>query len=776
MRPGLLTTRSPRVAEILQHMASARQAAEQARTLKMINARTYRNVEQPVISLSNRLPDGAWRGQRCFIVGGGPSLKGFDFSRLRGERVIAVNKAFYDVPFADIMFAMDRPLLDLIMQGKLGENYRAAFESFRGAKLWLDLSGYAYPAGIYSIRSAGEIGWTKSLAEGLFHGQNSGYGALNLALVLGADPIYLLGYDCARGPSGEKNYHDGYPTGSSPDAMNIFLKAFEAGAEMLKAISHSRIVNLNRNSALKCFEFGDVDDVLAAAKAPTGQKITAITPTGDRPLAFRLCREWMANQTQRPDQWIIVDDGKVPMEVPVAMRMNPSIQYVRREPRPDDPPHTLDLNLKAALPHIAGDKILIIEDDEYYAPGYVEEMARRLDQAEVVGICRSKYYHLPTGGYQQVGNVGHASLAQTGFRSSFLQIFGSLIQNGDNSKWPDDKLWRHVQATAGTRDKITSMLFVDDQTPLYVGMKGLPGRGGIGAGHKTSMYHATDKDRSQLKAWIPRDYRVYLDVDSGKLTEQGADEYFSQRRSHDHSRAPESPFDNLMQSLGRDGKRLNQHVPEWRAYLEFADGYFRARGIARPLVVEIGILDGAQRRFYETMMGAEYIGIDINPKSPADIVGDSAAPGTLAKLKARLAGRPIDLLFIDGLHTYAGAKSDYEIYGPLTRHIIAIHDIHTPKIGPNDPVEVWRLWGDILAGNKTDTIITVQRHNPRDPKEFNGRPLGIGILVKDAPEALPPSLGTPQEAKAPQKCVERKGGPSQKHPTMVSDAVKDERS
>src|SRR4030042_335661 len=30
------------------------------------------------------MADGAWRGERCFIIGGGPSLPGFDFERLRG--------------------------------------------------------------------------------------------------------------------------------------------------------------------------------------------------------------------------------------------------------------------------------------------------------------------------------------------------------------------------------------------------------------------------------------------------------------------------------------------------------------------------------------------------------------------------------------------------------------------------------------------------------------------------------------------------------------------
>lgn len=193
-------------------------------------------------------------------------------------------------------------------------------------------------------------------------------------------------------------------------------------------------------------------------------------------------------------------------------------------------------------------------------------------------------------------------------------------------------------------------------------------------------------------------------------------------------------FDELMVSLARDGKRLNQHLPEWKAYLEFAAGYFRDREIQRPIVVEIGILDGAQRRFYEGLLNAEYLGIDVNTRGPADIIGDSAAPGTVANLKARLAGRPIDLLFIDGLHTYEGAKADYETYGPLTRHIIAIHDIHTPKLDPNDEVDVARLWNEILSTNKTDTIITIQHHNPRRAEEFNGRPLGIGLVVKGGGE------------------------------------------
>jgi hypothetical protein len=250
---AMIRTNDARVSRIM--------ALQQQRERDKAHVRTFRSRGESQAFIE-RFPDGAWRGQRCFIVGGGPSLKGFDFERLRDERVIAVNKAFYDAPFADIVFGMDRSFIDNIMAGKLnkdGKDYRQAFEVFVGIKLWLDVSNYSYPPGIYSIPSAGEIGWTKSLGEGLYHGQNSGYGALNLAMVLGADPIYLLGYDCSRGPAGEKNYHDGYPSGGNPDALNIFRRAFEAGAALLNG--RPRIVNLNPQSALRCFGFGDRDDL-----------------------------------------------------------------------------------------------------------------------------------------------------------------------------------------------------------------------------------------------------------------------------------------------------------------------------------------------------------------------------------------------------------------------------------------------------------------------------------------------------------------------------------
>ena len=59
------------------------------------------------------------------------------------------------------------------------------------------------------------------------------------------------------------------------------------------------------------------------------------------------------------------------------------------------------------------------------------------------------------------------------------------------------------------------------------------------------------------------------------------------------------------------------------------------------------------------------------------IDGDSQAADTRAAIERKLAGREVDLLFIDGDHTEEGVRSDFELYRDLVRPggIIAFHDI-----------------------------------------------------------------------------------------------------
>ena len=205
------------------------------------------------------MPDGSWEGQRCFIIGGGPSLKEFDFSKLKNELVIGINRAYEKID-CTINFSMDNRLYDWIKNGALGEESKEKFENFQGVPVWVDVVGYDYPKGIYILHKAKDQKFNFRMKEGIITETNSGFGALYLAACLGANPIYLLGFDM-KGFSGKSTWwHDGYPRKQGAVVYKSFINGFDKIAPILKR-KDIKVVNLNPDSALKCFEFQGVKKV-----------------------------------------------------------------------------------------------------------------------------------------------------------------------------------------------------------------------------------------------------------------------------------------------------------------------------------------------------------------------------------------------------------------------------------------------------------------------------------------------------------------------------------
>ena len=191
-------------------------------------------------------------------------------------------------------------------------------------------------------------------------------------------------------------------------------------------------------------------------------------------------------------------------------------------------------------------------------------------------------------------------------------------------------------------------------------------------------------------------------------------------------------FDEFM------GKRRapSQCRPEWLMFLEVCETFLRKHEIKNPVVVELGSSRNRQKKFYELLLGAEHIGIDISPRRfPPDILGDTHKSRTFRALKKRLGGRPIDILFIDANHCYEDAKKDFEMYSPLCSGIVALHDVETARYRPHSKREVWKLWDELKEASFNDAI--------RDPLEhslfllihqhrINGKKywMGIGMIIK----------------------------------------------
>lgn len=211
--------------------------------------------------------------------------------------------------------------------------------------------------------------------------------------------------------------------------------------------------------------------------------LSLITCTGGRPEAFGLLEGWLGGQCFYDDiQWIVVDD----VEQPTAACFGQTVLRPKPFWRPGAG-HTLARNLLAALEVAEHSKILFLEDDEAYLPNYLRNMDAMLDASPLAGQMNCRYYHVGTRQYRTIINRQHASLCQTGITRAMIPRLQEICRAGDIGI--DCRLWQASGALSHESD--------------VVSLKGLPGRPGIGIGHRPgggSWQH--DADGSVLADWL----------------------------------------------------------------------------------------------------------------------------------------------------------------------------------------------------------------------------------------------------------------------------------
>lgn len=231
---------------------------------------------------------------------------------------------------------------------------------------------------------------------------------------------------------------------------------------------------------------------------------TVITATGDRPEALDLCASYLRRSTIQPFQWLVVDDGMTPY--------NPGgCDYKRREPTPlthsseccND--NSIAQNLGFALKHVTFDKIVVMEDDDWYDPNYLETMYNLLDTANLVGEGLTWVYNVKSRLYKRHNNTQHASFCCSGMTTKVVPLMLDICTR--DLTYLDMALW--------TECRHTKHLILEENSHLCIGMKGLPGRPGVTNGHKLidKLYRGCtqDVDYSVLQRLVGSDWSKYAE-------------------------------------------------------------------------------------------------------------------------------------------------------------------------------------------------------------------------------------------------------------------------
>lgn len=225
-------------------------------------------------------------------------------------------------------------------------------------------------------------------------------------------------------------------------------------------------------------------------------RVSVITPTCDRPAGIALCERFMARQSFIPDEWIVADGGQEP--APLTMG-----QIHLHQPGPPGATNFCT-NLLNAITAARGELVVVIEDDDHVAPDHLETLVATLEahpESLLAGDDCQRYYNVAHRCWRTFQNVG-ASLCQTAMRRAAIPAFVATVRDcmARNSYGVDTNLWRR---TPREQWALTGRMTV-------LGVKGLPGRAGLGIGHRPAGPAWTaDPDLAQLEHWIGADAALY---------------------------------------------------------------------------------------------------------------------------------------------------------------------------------------------------------------------------------------------------------------------------
>jgi len=211
-----------------------------------------------------------WQGSTAYIVGGGPSLLTTDLSPLHDKHVIGTNDAYKLGAWIDICYFGDFTWWH--------GYHRESLAKFHGIKVCCltgaDAAEYGaeiVAAGILPLRRA-MVGLHKAPDIGWYG--NTGASAINLAIILGAKRIVLVGFDMQLGKSGESNWHPNEKNPPNSKKYPVFMSQMDLLKTHLDLLEEQgqgvEVINATPGSAMTTFP------IMTLAEAIEGKSVVQV--------------------------------------------------------------------------------------------------------------------------------------------------------------------------------------------------------------------------------------------------------------------------------------------------------------------------------------------------------------------------------------------------------------------------------------------------------------------------------------------------------------------
>jgi hypothetical protein len=202
--------------------------------------------------------DNLYQGLPIYVISTGTSLRGFDFTRLNGKITIGINRVI-EYYHPSIMHFID--VTAHKTHARALRDYNGMIIAGPEAAPADNDNVFVVSRKIDTFELIGDMIETskivaRSFDDGLF-GRGGGTTALHTAILLGGNPIYLLGYDYYEDNGCHFDEYD-----EARNEKDLYRFSAEGVEHLARQEWIPRIYNCNPKSRLRCFPFIDIETLL----------------------------------------------------------------------------------------------------------------------------------------------------------------------------------------------------------------------------------------------------------------------------------------------------------------------------------------------------------------------------------------------------------------------------------------------------------------------------------------------------------------------------------